>query len=137
MPERWRAGAPTVRYAARPTLLVVKIHAVQVYRRPTPQVFQGQIPGAELAGIRCHAGSTRKPDGAEAVAAWHAPAIRERDGQPIYSAIAIETGLALRVVTPSSETALLHGVIFTGVSPPSLAHRTSRSLYHPKFQPLL
>jgi hypothetical protein len=34
----------------------------------------------------------------EALAAWHAPASRERGGQPIYSAIAIETGLALRLV---------------------------------------
>jgi len=34
----------------------------------------------------------------EAVAAWPAPATRERGGQPIYSAIAIETGLALRLV---------------------------------------
>src|SRR5271156_2615114 len=32
------------------------------------------------------------------VAAWHAPATRERGGQPIYSAIAIEPGLALRLV---------------------------------------
>ena len=35
---------------------------------------------------------------AEAVAAWHGPGRRERGGQPIYSAIAIETGLALRLV---------------------------------------
>jgi hypothetical protein len=34
----------------------------------------------------------------EAVAAWRAPATGERGGQPIYSAIAIETGLALRLV---------------------------------------
>jgi hypothetical protein len=34
----------------------------------------------------------------EALAARHAPATRERGGQPIYSAIAIETGLALRLV---------------------------------------
>ena len=34
----------------------------------------------------------------EAVAAWHAPATGERGGQPVYSAIAIETGLALRLV---------------------------------------
>jgi transposase len=34
----------------------------------------------------------------EAVQAWHAPATGERGGQPIYSAIAIETGLALRLV---------------------------------------
>src|SRR5712671_4552724 len=34
----------------------------------------------------------------EAVAAWHAPATGARGDQPIYSAIAIETGLALRLV---------------------------------------
>lgn len=34
----------------------------------------------------------------EAVAAWHAPAAGERSGQPKYSAIAIETGLALSLV---------------------------------------
>jgi Transposase DDE domain len=34
----------------------------------------------------------------EAVAAWHAPATGARGGQPIYSATAIETGLALRLV---------------------------------------
>src|ERR1700722_16184417 len=34
----------------------------------------------------------------KAVAAWHAPATGARGGQPIYSAIAIETGLALRLV---------------------------------------
>src|ERR1700726_3691607 len=33
-----------------------------------------------------------------AVAAWHAPATGERGGQPIYSAIAMETSLALRLV---------------------------------------
>jgi hypothetical protein len=34
----------------------------------------------------------------EALAAWHAPASRERGGQPNCSTIAIETGLALRLV---------------------------------------
>ena len=34
----------------------------------------------------------------EAIEAWHAPATGRRGGQPIYSAIAIETGLALRLV---------------------------------------
>jgi hypothetical protein len=33
----------------------------------------------------------------EAVAEWHAPATRARGGQPIYSAMAIETGLAIRL----------------------------------------
>jgi hypothetical protein len=32
------------------------------------------------------------------LAAWHAPATRERGGHLIYSAIAIEAGLALRLV---------------------------------------
>lgn len=34
----------------------------------------------------------------EAVEAWHAPATGERGGQPVYSPIAIETSLALRLV---------------------------------------
>ncbi len=34
----------------------------------------------------------------EAVAAWHAPATGERGGQPVYSSLAIETGLALWLV---------------------------------------
>jgi len=34
----------------------------------------------------------------EAIAAWQAPATGKRGGQPIYSAIAIETSLALRLV---------------------------------------
>ena len=33
----------------------------------------------------------------EALAAWHAPATGKRGGQPIYSDIAIKTGLALRL----------------------------------------
>jgi hypothetical protein len=34
----------------------------------------------------------------EAIAAWQAPATGKRGGQPVYSAIAIETSLALRLV---------------------------------------
>jgi hypothetical protein len=34
----------------------------------------------------------------EAIASWYAPATGERGGQPIYSAIAIETVLTLRLV---------------------------------------
>src|SRR5947209_14651650 len=34
----------------------------------------------------------------DAVEAWHTPATGERGAPPIYSAIAIETGLALRLV---------------------------------------
>src|SRR6202790_4760481 len=34
----------------------------------------------------------------EAIAGWHATSIRKRGGQPVYSDLAIETGLALRLV---------------------------------------
>src|SRR5208282_847998 len=34
----------------------------------------------------------------EAIAAWHAPATGKRGGQPVYSDLAIETGLTLRLV---------------------------------------
>jgi hypothetical protein len=34
----------------------------------------------------------------EAITAWQAPATRKRGGQPVYSALAIETGLMLRLV---------------------------------------
>jgi hypothetical protein len=34
----------------------------------------------------------------EAVAEWHAPVTGRRGGQPVYSDLAIETGLALRLV---------------------------------------
>jgi len=34
----------------------------------------------------------------EAIAAWHPPATGKRGGQPVYSDLAIETGLALRLV---------------------------------------
>src|SRR4051812_35713980 len=34
----------------------------------------------------------------EAISVWHAPATGERGGQPVYSDLAIETGLALRLV---------------------------------------
>src|SRR5690242_9994673 len=35
---------------------------------------------------------------AEALAAWHAPATGKRGGRPVYSDVAIETGLALPLV---------------------------------------
>src|SRR3977135_293255 len=34
----------------------------------------------------------------EAIAGWHAPVSGKRGGQPVYSDLAIETGLALRLV---------------------------------------
>jgi Transposase DDE domain len=53
-------------------------------------------------------GSPRRP-----WPAWHAAATGERDGQLIYSAIAIETGLALRLMfhQPLRQTEGLHRAI--------------------------
>src|SRR4051794_30343641 len=40
----------------------------------------------------------------EALAAWHAPMTDKRGGQPVYADVAIETGLALRLVPPTAAT---------------------------------
>ena len=56
--------------------------------------------GDELAWIRCRAGTAGKPDGVVhrgSRGGMARAATRERGGQPIYSAIAIET-LVLRLV---------------------------------------
>ena len=45
----------------------------------------------------------------EAIAAWQAPTTGKRGGQPIYSAIAIETSLALRLVSSSRRDRLGNG----------------------------
>ncbi len=47
----------------------------------------------------------------EAVAAWHAPATGERGGQPVYSALAIDTSLALRLVLPTAASDRGHAAI--------------------------
>jgi hypothetical protein len=81
--------------------MVVETHAVEVQREPPPKNTHGQISGHELAGVWCRAGPGRTLTvwfTEDAVAAWQAPATRERGGQPIYSAIAIETGFALCLV---------------------------------------
>ena len=60
-----------------------------------------QIPGHELAGIRRGVGQARKPDGVDERGGHRGMAStgnEKRGGQPIYSAIAIETSLALRLV---------------------------------------
>jgi hypothetical protein len=55
--------------------------------------------GNELAGIRCRAGTARMPHGVVHRGGHRRVACSgDRGGQPIYSAIAIETGLALRLV---------------------------------------
>ena len=54
----------------------------------------------------------------EAMAAWQAPATGKRGGQPIYSAIAIATSLALRLV--------FHQPLRQSKSAPTLCFRVTR-----------
>ncbi len=63
----------------------------------------------------------------EAIAAWQAPASGKRGGQPIYSAIAIETSLALRLVfhQPLRQTeGLLRSIVSGALTPLSMTVRT-------------
>ena len=96
---RWQGRRRDGTVTGRP--LAGEIHAVQVQRNPPPQDPQGQIPSHELARIRRRTGQAWKPDGMAyrgGRRGMAAPATGKRGGQPIYSAIAIETSLALRLV---------------------------------------
>jgi len=75
-----------------------EIHAVQVQRKPPSQDPQGQIPGHELYDAALVKRGVTVWITDEAIAAWQPPATGKRGGQPIYSAIAIETSLALRLI---------------------------------------
>ena len=56
----------------------------------------------------------------EVVAAWHAPVTGRRGGQTVYSDLAIETGLALRLVLhqPLRQTEGALKSIAAGLGPP-------------------
>jgi len=76
-------------------------HAVQVQRYPSPQNPQAKYrvtnwPDYDAALVRRGALTVWLTD--EAIAAWRAPATGRRGGQPIYSALAIETALTIRLV---------------------------------------
>src|SRR3954468_11946399 len=64
----------------------------------------------------------------EALAAWHAPATGKRGGQPVYADVAIETGLALRLVfhqpPRQTEGAMRSIVGLLGVALPIPDHTT-------------
>jgi hypothetical protein len=90
------------RVLSAPSPMVVETDALQIQPRPPSQDPEGPIPRDELARIRCGSGPAgRPPPSGSPTRRWRRgmrPATGERGGQPIYSDIAIETGLALRLV---------------------------------------
>ena len=82
-------------------LMVLGTHAVYVQRKPPPPIPTAKYrvtnwPEYDAALVK--RGSLTVWFTHEAVAAWQAPATGKRGGQPIYSPLAIQTGLALRLV---------------------------------------
>ena len=73
-----------------------KFHASRRHKFPKARYRVMNWPEYDAALVR--RGSLTLWFTEEAVAAWRAPATGGRGGQPIYSATAIETGLALRLV---------------------------------------
>ena len=73
-----------------------KFNASRRHKIPKARYRVANWPGYHAALVR--RGSVTIWFTEEAVAAWHAPATGERGGQPVYSSLAIETGLALRLV---------------------------------------
>jgi hypothetical protein len=107
---RWCMNSPEIvfwlvtgRAAARRNAVDLRgrdIHALQGQCRASPQDPQDALSGDQLARLRCGSGSAGEPDALgdrEAFAAWHEPSTGKRGGQPVYSRVAIETGLALRL----------------------------------------
>jgi len=73
-----------------------KFNESRRHKIPKPRRRVANWPEYDAALIRRGSLTVWFTEGA--VEAWHAPATGERGGQPVYSAIAIETGLALRLV---------------------------------------
>jgi hypothetical protein len=72
-----------------------KFNQSRRHKTPTARYRVTNWPNYDAALVR--RGSLTVWFSEDAVAAWHAPVTGARDGQPVYSAIAIETGLALRL----------------------------------------
>jgi DDE family transposase len=114
----------------RPVLwpLVWKIHALQVHREPAPQDPEGAryrvTNWPEYDDALMRRGSLTVWFTGKAVSAWHAPATGERGGQPVYSALAIGTGLALRLVF---QQPFIAAPDHTTLSPPWQAHHHAMS----------
>src|SRR6201995_1341842 len=73
-----------------------KANADRRHKIPRARYRVTNWPGWDAALVR--GGSLTLWVTEEALAAWHAPATGKRGGQPVYSDVAIETGLALRLV---------------------------------------
>src|SRR5215469_3371683 len=73
-----------------------KFHEGRRHKFPKARYWVANWPEYDAALVR--RGSLTMWTTEEAVAACRAPATGERGGQPIYSALAIETGLALGLV---------------------------------------
>jgi hypothetical protein len=73
-----------------------KFNEARRHKIPTAKYKVTNWPEYEAALVR--RGSLTVWMTEEAIAAWHAPATGKRGGQPVYSDLAIETGLALRLV---------------------------------------
>jgi transposase len=90
----------TIDYVVRRSLAVLpmpyKFNESRRHKIPKARYRVANWPEYDAALVR--RGSLTVWFTEDAVAAWHAPATGERGGQPIYSAIAIETSLALRLV---------------------------------------
>jgi Transposase DDE domain len=70
----------------------------ETWRHKIPKAKYRVTNWPEYDAARARRGSLTVWITKEAVAAWQAPPTGKRGGQPIYSAIAIETSLALRLV---------------------------------------
>ncbi len=98
-----RIGDPDARGVAWQAVLCpdAGTHAVQVQRAAPPQNPHAKYrvtnwPDYDAALVRRGALTVWFTD--EAIAEWRAPATGRRGGQPIYSALAIETALTIRLV---------------------------------------
>jgi hypothetical protein len=73
-----------------------KANAERRYKIPKARYRVTNWPAYDAALVR--RGSLTLWVTEEALAAWHTPMTGKRGGQPLYSDLAIETGLALRLV---------------------------------------
>lgn len=73
-----------------------KANADQRHKIPKPRYRVTNWPDYDAALVR--RGSLTLWITEEALAAWRAPLTGKRGGQPVYTDVAIETGLALRLV---------------------------------------
>jgi hypothetical protein len=99
--DGWKDPGSASTIAERSTLMSVKImpykfNEARRHKIPKAKYRVTNWPDYDAALVR--RGSLTVWVTEEAIAAWYAPATGKRGGQPVYSDLAIETGLALRLV---------------------------------------